>query len=67
MSLADGKANLDMDKSVEEVAAEQDKVSKVKVETKIEVGTSSRWPPNRTNQLLQLRDRRGLRGLPCPR
>jgi hypothetical protein len=52
MSSADGKANLDVDKSVEEVAAEQDKVSKVKVETKIEVGTSSRWPPNRTNRLL---------------
>jgi hypothetical protein len=38
--LADGKVKSDVEKSPKEVAAEQDRVSKVKVETKIEVGTS---------------------------
>jgi hypothetical protein len=32
------------------VAAEQDKVSEVKDETKTEARTSSRWPPNRIVQ-----------------
>jgi hypothetical protein len=35
-----------MEKSLEEVAAEQDRVSEVKTETKTKIETSSR-PPNR--------------------
>jgi hypothetical protein len=47
-SSANGEAKPDMEKSLEEVAAEQDRVSEVKVETKIEARTSSRRPPNHT-------------------
>jgi hypothetical protein len=46
-SSADGKAMPDMEKSLEEVVAEQNRVSEVKAETKTKTGTSSRRPPNR--------------------
>jgi hypothetical protein len=45
---AKDEAKPDAEKSPEEVVAEQDRVSEVKVEMKIEAGTSSWWPPNRT-------------------
>jgi hypothetical protein len=35
-----------VEKCPEEVIAEQNRVPEVKVEIKIDVGTSSRWPPN---------------------
>jgi hypothetical protein len=47
-TLANDEAKHDAEKSPEEVVAEQDRVSEVKVEMKIEAGTSSWWPPNRT-------------------
>jgi hypothetical protein len=53
-------AKPDVEKSSEEVATEQDRVSEAKAETKIEAGTSSWWPPNWTIQFLQLQDRRIL-------
>jgi hypothetical protein len=39
-----------MEKSLEQVIVEQNKVPKVKAETRTEAGTSSWWPPNRTVQ-----------------
>jgi hypothetical protein len=41
-SSADGKAMPDMEKSLEEVVAEQNRISEVKAETKMKTGTSSR-------------------------
>jgi hypothetical protein len=49
-TLANDEAKHDAEKSPEEVVAEQDRVPKVKAETKIEAGTSSWQPPNRTVQ-----------------
>jgi hypothetical protein len=45
-SSADGKAKPDVEKSPEEVTAEQNKVLEAKTETKMKAGTSSRQPPN---------------------
>jgi hypothetical protein len=42
------EAKPDAEKSLEEVAAEQDRVPEAKIETKIESETCSQWPPNRT-------------------
>jgi hypothetical protein len=41
------EAKPDAEKSLEEVAAEQDRVPEAKIETKIEAGTCLQWPPNR--------------------
>jgi hypothetical protein len=46
--LANGEAKTDMEKSPEEVAAEQNRVLEAKAETRIEAGTGSRRPPNQT-------------------
>jgi hypothetical protein len=43
-----------VEKNPEEVAAEQDRVLEAKVETKMEAGTSSRWPPNWIDWFLKL-------------
>jgi hypothetical protein len=43
-----GEAKPDEKKSLEEVAAEQSRVLEPKTETRIEVRTSSWWPPNET-------------------
>jgi hypothetical protein len=45
-SSTDGEAKPDVEESLEEVAAEQDMLPKVKVENKIEAGASSRQSPN---------------------
>jgi hypothetical protein len=44
----DGEAKPDVERSLEEVAAKQNKVSGVKTETRMEAGTSLRQPQNRT-------------------
>jgi hypothetical protein len=49
-SLAHGEEKPDAEKSLEEVAAEQDRAPEVRAETNIEAGTSSRRLPNRIVQ-----------------
>jgi hypothetical protein len=44
--LADDEAKPDVERGLEEVAAEQDKVLGVRIEARIEARTSSQWPPN---------------------
>jgi hypothetical protein len=55
-SSANGEAKPDTEKSLEEVAAEQNRVLEAKAETRIEAGTSSRRPPNQTFRFRQLQD-----------
>jgi hypothetical protein len=59
-TLADDEPKPDVDKGLEKVAVEPDWVPEAKAETKIEAGTSSRWPPNRTILFLWVQDRRTL-------
>jgi hypothetical protein len=49
-SSVDGKAKPDAEKNPEEVAAEQNRVPKVKAEIMTGAGTSSRWVSNRIVQ-----------------
>jgi hypothetical protein len=52
--LADGKAKPDMEKFLEEVAVEKNRVPEAKAETRTGARTSSRWPPNQTNRFPKL-------------
>jgi hypothetical protein len=60
------KAKPGVEKSLEDVVVEQDRVPEAKVETKTEVGTSSQWLLNQTIRFLWVQGRRGLRGPPRP-